>query len=343
MMKCNPIPLYRAAHLSPYLSLLRKIGAPVDSGLRHASLPTMLVDHPDARIPLLNTLDFLTEMSQREGIEDLAFRAREQANVQELSPALLKAIRSAPTLKIALQATFKLAKKENSQLDIWMSAAATDIRINHKHRVPFDIHNSRHLELNTNMWLIGIIRAFAGASWYPGVIGFRSPLPLSGYTMGHLPNTLFLVGQKASWIELPRALLRLPLLAQDPPTSGATVGSANKEQIEMDFPTSLKYALQAYLADGYPHIDLAARISGMSVRSLQRRLSESDCKYSELVQMARFEAAKQLLQNPDVKVIDAAYALGYEDPSNFSRAFKRIAGISPCEFQHIDFEHQSKH
>ena len=38
----EPIPIFRTAHLLPYLELLDGIGAPVERGLHHARLPTMV-------------------------------------------------------------------------------------------------------------------------------------------------------------------------------------------------------------------------------------------------------------------------------------------------------------
>ena len=78
---------------------------------------------------------------------------------------------------------------------------------------------------------------------------------------------------------------------------------------------------------------MAAEIAGTSVRTLQRGLANSDLSYSRLIKEARFEAALQLLGDPDMKTIDVAYATGYEEPSNFARAFQRLAGVSPQEYR----------
>lgn len=97
----------------------------------------------------------------------------------------------------------------------------------------------------------------------------------------------------------------------------------------------LRQRLRSLLEDGYPPIDLAAETVNMSRRSLQRQLAEEHLTYSLLVDQVRFEVAVGLLQDPTLKLIEISLELGYEDPANFSRAFKRWAGISPSTFRRI--------
>ena len=333
----EPIPIFRAAHLLPYLELLDGIGAPVERGLRHARLPIMLADQPEARLPLLPTLDFLTEMAHREGLDDLALRATTHFATENLNPMLRSLIPSAPTLKAALEAFCSLARLEDTHLDVWMGSGTSEVWICIRNRATEDTHGTRHCELHAAMAVMAIIRAFAGPSWCPSVIAFRSTLTPGRYALEQFPNTRILVGQTAAWFDLPRSLLSLPPRAMGH-TKGlrpaAYPGPADfTGQPASDFPGSLKQILNAYLRDGYPDIRLAAEIANTSVRTLQRQLAEAGLSYSELIQEARFEAATQILKDPSMKVIDAAYALGYEDPSNFARAFRRIAGVSPRAYR----------
>ena len=55
----------------------------------------------------------------------------------------------------------------------------------------------------------------------------------------------------------------------------------------------------------------------------------SGTRYSEVLDQTRFDAASELLQDPDIKVTDVALQLGYSDSAHFSRAFKRVAGVNP--------------
>jgi AraC-like DNA-binding protein len=87
------------------------------------------------------------------------------------------------------------------------------------------------------------------------------------------------------------------------------------------------------LPTGHPTIEHAARRIGVPVRTLQRRLRERGQSFSDLVETIRWKRAQLLLSRPGAHVNDVAKALGYADPSSFSRAFRRWAGMSPRDYQ----------
>ena len=62
---------------------------------------------------------------------------------------------------------------------------------------------------------------------------------------------------------------------------------------------------------------------------MQRRLAAEDTQYSKVLAGVRFDVAKQMLQEGNKRVGDISALLGYSNPTHFSRAFRRIAGIAP--------------
>jgi AraC-like DNA-binding protein len=77
----------------------------------------------------------------------------------------------------------------------------------------------------------------------------------------------------------------------------------------------------------------ASEIAGTSTRSLQRHLARIGLRFADLVDDARFGRACELLREPGAKVVDVAAELGYTDSANFTRAFRRWAGVSPRAYQ----------
>jgi AraC-like DNA-binding protein len=96
---------------------------------------------------------------------------------------------------------------------------------------------------------------------------------------------------------------------------------------------SLQQFVQAQLPYGCPDIILVAAALGLSVRSLQRQLAEAGLTYSKLIDQVRFNRAVVLLRQPDVKLLEVSLELGYTDPANFARAFRRWTGVSPREYR----------
>lgn len=72
-----------------------------------------------------------------------------------------------------------------------------------------------------------------------------------------------------------------------------------------------------------------ARMFGMHPRTMSRRLAEEQMTLQELVEEARFEAARQLLRESSLGLTKIAADLHYSDASAFARAFRRKFGIPP--------------
>jgi AraC-like DNA-binding protein len=102
---------------------------------------------------------------------------------------------------------------------------------------------------------------------------------------------------------------------------------------EFDFVDTLGALLEPHLEEGYPSERLAASLLDTSIRTLARKLSDSGVSYQTVVDRLRFRVAREHLLNPDMRIIDVASAVGFCDPANFTRMFRRIAGLSPRQFR----------
>lgn len=60
---------------------------------------------------------------------------------------------------------------------------------------------------------------------------------------------------------------------------------------------------------------------------------ETGMNFSDYVLRAKMERAKELLVRPEYRTYEISQRLGYENPKNFSRAFKNYWGISPRDFR----------
>jgi AraC-like DNA-binding protein len=87
------------------------------------------------------------------------------------------------------------------------------------------------------------------------------------------------------------------------------------------------------LRDGEPRIGDVAQRLGMTARTLQRRLQDEALGFTALVDEARLRLARRYLADESLSISEVSFALGYSEPSAFTRAFKRWAGCAPAEFR----------
>jgi AraC-like DNA-binding protein len=84
---------------------------------------------------------------------------------------------------------------------------------------------------------------------------------------------------------------------------------------------------------GYPDLEKAAALLHMSSRTLKRKLKEHGTSFHHLLEEARRAEGIRLLRTTSLTVEQIAVQLGYSDPSNFSRAFRKWTAATPNDFR----------
>jgi AraC family transcriptional regulator len=87
------------------------------------------------------------------------------------------------------------------------------------------------------------------------------------------------------------------------------------------------------LAENVSLSDLAD-LAGMSAHHFAELFKRSmNCTPHRFVLQERIERAKIALRDPTCSILDAATISGFQNPSHFARAFRRLIGISPSQFR----------
>ena len=87
--------------------------------------------------------------------------------------------------------------------------------------------------------------------------------------------------------------------------------------------------IAARLAGGAPSLEELARALGLSGRSLQRHLADEDTSHRQVLEETRRRLALSALDHRSNSVAEVAFALGYEHPGSFIRAFREWTGQTP--------------
>lgn len=324
------IHLTRCQHLSPFVDILNGIGAPTASLLGKFRLPTSLEEKANHYVPILPAIDFAEFAQRSQGVVDFGFHASRQIHFCHLSEKTRSLIGQSPTLFVALQQTCKWASLEDSNLSNWLERHDDHVRICSRLAGTKGLQHLEHSQWLQNIFPIHIVRQFAGFDWAPATIAFEARYTPSPATQSFWPNSRFLSGQEASWIDVPISFLALPNRTNGnlPRLQGDEVEHSGYEIVE-----ALKLMLPSYLDEGPPVLAEVAEMAGVSTRSFQRKLSHAGLTYSDLIDTVRFENASKLLRETDSKIIEVAFSSGYTDPAHFTRAFRRIAGVTPRQFR----------
>jgi len=72
---------------------------------------------------------------------------------------------------------------------------------------------------------------------------------------------------------------------------------------------------------------------GLASRTLQRRLNNTETNFKGLVDDARKQRSKALIDDSKMGLLDISAELGFSDQSAFQKAFKRWFGLAPGRYR----------
>ncbi len=136
-------------------------------------------------------------------------------------------------------------------------------------------------------------------------------------------------GAEYDELEIEPSQLELPLAGADPITSGALEATVAQLIAGTRNPFIVRVrTAAAENFEGATSPDVIAKRLGISARTLRRHLQHNRQTLRGIVDEVRRERADQLLES-GVAVKEIAFALGFSEPSAFSRAYKRWTGRAP--------------
>jgi AraC-like DNA-binding protein len=137
-------------------------------------------------------------------------------------------------------------------------------------------------------------------------------------------SVLFSEAQDSLWID-PK-LVQQPLATANPELvriNNRIVTDYLAQLDHSDLGMRVRSRLIEHLPGGnFGEAEIASSLN-LSLRSLQRKLSEQGMTFKQLVDTTRRDLALQYVRDPKHSFNEIAFLLGFTEPANFSRAFKR--------------------
>ena len=323
------IPLIRAANLLPIVKWLEVNNQPVERNLKDADLDYWFNLAPHDPVPTINAVTFLRDAARANG-PDLGYRIVNEASISELAYIGRVALGSR-TPKEALARVAAALPLHSSHEDIRLIDNGETIVVRQVLTMKLD-DESIHAVHVLFAALIQQLCRFTGIrpplfnrvemqahpvfgfshleDWLGDQVAQSMDGAINLHISSGVANAPFRVIAKD---RLPRLMaMGIPPLAEDRSLAG-----------------SMRPAIAAMLHGGEPTIARLVQPSGMSIRSIQRRLAEEGTSFSTELDKVRRSMADKLLLQQDSSISDIATRLGYSSHSALTRAIRRWTGTTP--------------
>jgi AraC-like DNA-binding protein len=183
--------------------------------------------------------------------------------------------------------------------------------------------------------MMNVMRQLCGAGWKPDAILLPRKRPVDMRPYREILGASLRFDAVQAAVLFPAFWLARPVVDADPLLHMVLQDRASAEltgqgpMLHGDVRRTIRLLL---LSRQCSRADVAKRL-GIHPRTLGRRLQESGTTFQALLDDMRAQMAKQLLLDTRLPVARIAAAVGYEDPTIFTRAFARWTGLTPSEFR----------
>ena len=334
------IPLSRASQLIHVTDTLERHGFSAERILGEAQLPMWHYCDPEDLIPTHHIFVLMNHAARSTGDPNFGLMVGAETTIATMG-AFGRLVASSLTTYHAFATACGHLHLHTSASQTWLTEGDDEVWFCRSQFHGPEVGRWQ-MEQYVLMRLIEYVRMASGNSWRPAKICLQTREKPDRRLLRALGEPEVRIGQKLTGIAVPRALLGRPLRQN----AGAIQDRRRQEEALfrqgapcLGLVDTLRQLARTLLKEGLPQIGTMAGIAGLSVRSLQRRLAARGLTYSQLLDQARFQAARGLLEQSDIRITDIGMELGYADSAHFTRAFKRWAGVSPREYR----SHQQMH
>jgi AraC-like DNA-binding protein/ligand-binding sensor protein len=97
--------------------------------------------------------------------------------------------------------------------------------------------------------------------------------------------------------------------------------------------TKAKEYILAHQADDISLTDVSRAVNTSSFYFCKMFKKATGLNFTDYLSRVRIEKAKNLLLNPNLRVSEVAYEVGFQSLTHFNRVFRKLAGVSPTNYR----------
>lgn len=212
---------------------------------------------------------------------------------------------------------------------------AREVRIVYENAVPLSPAESRPLLDMVMLSNQAVIEAQLGRPMYEGRFEFPYPAPAHSGAYAEYFHAPVHFGCSQAAVVIPATWLDVESPFAHRATHDAALALVEQSARRLSEERLLIARLERVLADRGARLNMqqAARLLGVSDRTLSRRLANQATNFQTLVDNSLKCRALALLRDEALSISEVAYTLGYADPANFGRAFRRWFEMSPGQYR----------
>ncbi len=189
--------------------------------------------------------------------------------------------------------------------------------------------------------VINIFRYYTGPDWFPEIIEVDAPQPSSPSALEEILPTEIHYNAECIGLAFSREFLTLRRQAELPlgHTTFSDALRARLHRPAQSFEAVVEGIIRLQIETGNVSLDAVARSLDLGVRTVQRKLEPTGLHFRDLAGRVRMDLARERIAETSLPLAKVAESLGYTNPFNFSRAFKRAVGVSPSQFRTLSIRH----
>jgi AraC-like DNA-binding protein len=324
-------PFTTASGLGPLPDMLTEAGGKrlLRRVFADAELPLALCADRRLQLPLASMVEVFERSAGLVGDPGFGIRVGERMAPQDYGPWTTYFL-AAPSLGEALRRCCRvvhchtnglhMALLERGDLASWTLTISSSLSTHRRHYVD-------HILLP----MLQLVGSFAGSGWRPARLEVD-------YAAGRFADDIrqhlgvdVVFGAARIRVAFETQLLRCPApsLAHAGQITQSELHATLRARPPRTFGEACRELVRARLREGATEIDPVARLLGLGVRTLQRRLRQEGTSYRAILERLRAERALALVGDTELPLGNIAAALGFADQAHFTRAFRRWTDQAP--------------
>lgn len=311
--------------------LLRSLGIDAEEVLAAAGLPEQALDDASSRIPYAAVLRLLAECAAQTCTPHFGLLAGQAWRLQDLG-LLGELMRHAPTVGDALR-TMVACQQLNALggAPVLLEQGDTvelGYVVYHPSPGPLDAVFDTALAAG-----VQLMRALVGPRWHPRRVGLPRAAPADAEPYArHFGCPVRFDAERAAFVFAASTMSRA--IAGADAQRWRALQSEMRRHGHAQLVPALYRTVRTLLAQGAANRQATAQQLALHRRTFNRRLQAQGTSFRAILDEVRHEAARQLLRDTALPVIDVAAALGYAEASSFNHAFRRWSGQTPTAWRH---------